>query len=317
MSTAPAPLLEFRTVTRTWRAGILGATREVTALSRVSFALQRGEVLAVTGAAGAGKSTLLLLAAAQTAPTDGTVRWCGVHDASLARPQLIGARPWEYNFLTVRQAIAFQADVLALRDAGLPKPTRFVPLMKEVGLRGMSKVRLGQLSAIDQLRVVVAQALLAEPRLICCEEPMGFLGPSERLEAVRLLRMLADRGIALLIATREENTMALLGVADRSLHLVEGRVASNEKSTRTVLELAVPHAEEAAARLAVRLPSMTRRGRRLRVPLVHTTPEAVLAACRDAGVTVRASRVAEERLQRAPVLATGGGAPLPPREGSP
>jgi ABC-type sulfate/molybdate transport systems ATPase subunit len=196
----------------------------------------------------------------------------------------------------VRQAIAFQSDVLALRDAGLPKRTRFVPLMKDVGLRGMSKVRLGQLTAIDQLRVVVAQALLAEPRLICAEEPMGFLGPKERLEAVRLLRMLSDRGIALLIATREENTMALLGVADRSINLVDGAVGSNSPNTRSVLELAVPHAKEAAARLAARLPSMTRRGRRLRVPLAHTTPEAVLAACRDAGVSVRASRVAEERL---------------------
>jgi ABC-type multidrug transport system ATPase subunit len=317
VSTSSAPILEFRTVTRTWRAGILGATSEVTALQRVSFSMRRGEVIAITGAAGAGKSTLLLLAAAQVAPTDGTVRWCGVHDASLARPQLIGPRPWEYNFLTVRQAIAFQADVLALRDSTLPRPTRFVPLMKDVGLRGMSKVRLGQLSAIDQLRVVVAQALLAEPRLICCEEPMGFCGPKERLEAVRLLRMVADRGIALLIATREENTMALLGVADRSIHLAQGRVTSNEKSTRSVLELAVVHAEDAAARLAARLPSMTRRGRRLRVPLAHTTPEAVLAACRDAGVTVRASRVAEERLSAHLGHFARAGAPLPPREGRP
>lgn len=297
MTATAAPLLEFRRVTRTWRAGILGAREETAALVDCSFTLQRGEVLAVTGAAGAGKSTLLLLACGQAIPSHGTVRWCGVHDASLARPQLSGARPWEYNFLTVRQALAFHADQLALRDAALPRTTRFVPLMRDVGLRGMSKVRLGQLPAIDQLRVVVAQALLAEPKLICCEEPMGFCGPRERLEAVRLLRMVADRGIALLLATREETTLAMLGVADRTIRLEGGRLVENARSRRTVLELAVPQPEDAFARLASRLPSMSRRGRRLRVPLGVTTPEAVLAACRDVGVEVRASRVAEERVE--------------------
>lgn len=295
MTATTAPLLEFHRVSRTWRAGILGARDETTALRDCSFTLRRGEVLAVTGGAGAGKSTVLLLAAAQAIPTHGTVRWCGVHDASRARPQLVGARPWEYNFLSVRQALAFHADQLALRDAALPRTTRFVPLMRDVGLRGMSKVRLGQLSAIDQLRVVVAQALLAEPRLICCEEPMGFCGPRERLEAVRLLRMVADRGIALLIATREETTLAMLGVADRTIRLADGHVVDSAPNRRSVLELAVPSPEDAFTRLAGRLPSMSRRGRRLRVPLGVTTPEAVLAACRDAGVQVRASRVAEER----------------------
>lgn len=295
-------LLEFRGVTRVWRAGILGSTSEITALADCSFTVQRGETVAITGAVGAGKSTLLALAAAQAAPTSGSVRWCGVHDASVARPQLIGARPWEYNFLTVRQALAFHADALARREVGFPRTTRFVPLMTQVGLRGMARARLGSLSAIDQLRVVIAQALLSEPRLICCEEPLGFCGPRERIEAVTLLRTVAARGIALLLATREVNTLTALGVADRSLRLEAGRTVAIESPTHPVLELAVPRLEDAMARLAHRLPSVVRRGRRLRVPLTSTTAEAVLAACRDAGVRVRGSRVAEE--------------PLPPREGS-
>ncbi len=291
-----APVLEFESVSRVWRAGILGGSAEVTALTDCSFTLGRGETLAVTGGAGAGKSTLLLLAAAHAVSTGGSIRWSGVHDPTLTRPQIIGARPWEYNFLTVRQALAFHADQLAAHDASVARTTRFVPLMRDVGLRGMARVRLGALSAIDQLRVVVAQALLAEPRLICIDEPLGFCGPRERILAAALLRDLTARGIALLLAARDGAQLASLGLAPRTLRLEAGRVLGHEVLTHRVIDLAVPRVDEALTRLSSRLPSLRRRGRRLRVPLGGTTPEAVLAACRAAGVRVRGSRVAEEPL---------------------
>jgi ABC-type multidrug transport system ATPase subunit len=292
------PALEFSHVTRRWRAGILGNTAESIAIDDCSFAVAPGEIAVVTGGAGAGKSTLLLLAAGQTPPSAGTVRWHGSADPAEARPQLIGARPWEYNFLTVRQALAFHADQLALADPSLPAPARFVPLMATVGLRGLSRVRLGQLAALDRLRVVVAQALLSAPRLICCEEPFAFCGPEERLAATRLMRSVAARGTALLIATRDATALAALGFGDRTLRLERGRLRDESEATRSVLELAVPSPDDAMTRLAKRLPSLARRGRRLRVPLTGQTPEAILALCRDAGVRVRGSRVAEEALPR-------------------
>ncbi len=289
------PALEFSRVTRRWRAGILGSAAEATALDDVSFSVAPAEVVVLTGGAGAGKSTALLLAAGQAAPTEGAVRWNGSIDPTPARPQLIGARPWEYHFLTVRQALAFHADQLALADAALPPPARFVPLMAAVGLRGLSRVRLGQLAALDRLRVVVAQALLASPAVLCCDEPFAYCGPDERAEAARLLREVAGRGIAVLVGVRDAEPVGSLSLADRVLTLDRGRLAGERPATHTVLELAVPRPEEAMRRLAARLPSLARRGRRLRIPLAGRTPESVLALCRDAGVQVRASRVAEER----------------------
>lgn len=303
--------LEFSHVTRRWRAGILGSAAEQVALDDVSFIIHGGEVALLTGGAGAGKSTLLLVATGQAAPTDGSVRWFGRSERTEARPQLIGARPWEYGFLTVRQALAFHADQLALADAALPAPARFVPLMARVGLRGLSRVRLGQLAALDRLRVVVAQALLAEPQLLCCEEPFAFCGPDERATAVQLLRSVAARGVAVLVATRDARAVAALGLADRTFQLQRGRlteVTPPPAETRSVLELSVPSPEDAMTRLSRRLPSLARRGRRLRVPLAGHTPEAILALCRDAGVRVRASRVAEESLASGVI---DGRAPLP------
>ena len=290
------PALEFSHVTRRWRAGILGSAAESIAIDDCSLSIAPGEIVIVTGGGGSGKSTLLLLAAGQTPPSSGTVKWNGSAEPGDARPQLIGARPWEYNFLTVRQALAFHADQLALTDASLPVPARFVPLMATVGLRGLSRVRLGQLAALDRLRVVVAQALLAAPRLLCCEEPFAFCGPDERLAAARLMRSIAGRGTAVIISTREAAALGVLGLGDRTLRLERGRIAAEIRATRSVLELAVPSPDEAMTRLSKRLPSLARRGRRLRVPLTGMTPEAILALCRDAGVRVRGSRVAEEAL---------------------
>ncbi|MEX2180972.1 MAG: ATP-binding cassette domain-containing protein [Gemmatimonadaceae bacterium] len=287
-------------MTRRWRAGILGVASEVTALTECSLSVDAGEIVGVTGGAGAGKSTLLMLAAGRATPTAGTIRWGGSSDPAASGAQLVGARPWEYGFLTVRQALVFHAEVMALRDAARPTPTRFMPLMRRVGLQGLARVRLGQLSALDRFRVVIAQALVATPRLLCCDEPFAHCGPAERERGTELLRALARSGIALLIATRDADALRALGLADRIHHLEAGRLGEPQPPRQSVLELAVGRPEEAISRLLPRLPSLGRRGRRLRVPLGGTSPEAVLALCRDVGVAVRGSRVAEEALPRQP-----------------
>lgn len=289
-----APALELHAVSRRWRAGILGAAAEVTALRECHLALGVGEIAAVTGGAGSGKTTLALVATGKVAPSQGTVRWDGMADPAAARAQIVGARPWEYGFLTVRQALAFHADVLALGDAALPMPTRFVPLLLRVGLRGMARVRLGQLNALDKLRVVIAQALLARPRLLVCDEPFAYCGPAQRDEAAALLRALARSGIAVLVTARDREAVVALGPEAHAYRLLGGTLVPEVSPSERVLELSVPRLDEAMTRLLPRLPSLARRGRRLRVSLRDTSPEAVLAVCRDAGVAVRGSRVAEE-----------------------
>lgn len=293
-----APVLEFRHVGRRWRAGILGASQEVAALERCSFSLRAGEMLAITGPAGAGKTTCLMLAAGRVPPSAGEIRWMGGAAAEVLRPQLVGARPWEYSFLTVRQALAFHADVLALRDPAYDAPTRFIPVMRRVGLRGLSRTRLGALGALDKLRVVLAQALLSRPLLLCLDEPFAHCGPAERSEGVMLLRRLLAEGLTIVVAGRDAEACGGQATADRVLRLEGGRMQGTRAARQTVLELAVPSPDDAVTRLLHRLPSVGRRGRRLRIPLRGTSPEAVLALCRDAGVEVRASRVAEERLPR-------------------
>jgi energy-coupling factor transporter ATP-binding protein EcfA2 len=192
--------------------------------------------------------------------------------------------------------------------------------MRDVGLRGMSRVRLGALTALDKLRVVIAQGLIAQPSLLLLDEPFALCGPTERAEGMALLRRLADRGMAIAIAGRDGDGCGGQGTADRVIRLAAGRVADAPLARRSVLELMVPSPEDAVARLLPRLPSLAQRGRRLRVPLRGTSAEAVLALCRDVGVQVRGSRVAEEPSGRRRVVTLdefseeGGSEALPPPE---
>ena len=282
-------MLELRGVVR--RAPGPSAAAAAPVLQGCTAQVRAGEVVAVTGAAAAGKSTLLLVAAGRLPPSAGLVRWAGHPGPGAVRPQLVGPRPWEYGMLTVRQALAFHAERLHHEDPGCLPPARFVPLLARVGLRGAARARLGALAPLDQLRVVLAQALLADPRLLCCDEPFAFLGPSARAEGAGVLRAIARGGVAVLVATRDGAAVA--GLADRVVRLTAGRLVSAGARTQLALDLAVAQPARDERRLAARLPSLTRRGRRLRVPLAGRSPEAILAVCREAGVEVRGSQVAE------------------------
>jgi hypothetical protein len=96
------------------------------------------------------------------------------------------------------------------------------------------------------------------------------------------------------VTARDRDPLSALGADVRAFRLSGGALVPELAPTERVLELSVPRVDEAMTRLLPRLPSLARRGRRLRVPLRGTSPEAVLAVCRDEGVRVRGSRVAEE-----------------------
>jgi len=294
--TPTVPVLALHGVVRRWPAPTdtaSGPAEAPPALDGCTLRVHAGEVVAVTGPAAAGKTALLLVAAGRVAPTAGLVRWADAATPATVRPQLVGARPWEYGMLTVRQALAFQADRLRGAWPDHRPPARFVPVLARVGLRGAARTRLGALEPVDAFRVVMAQALLAGPRLLCCDEPFAFLGPVGAVTAARLLRDLASEGIGVLVVARDAAVVDAAAVADRVVRLERGRLVAAAMRTQLTLDLAVVRPASAARRLAVRLPSVRRRGRTLRVPLAGRSPEAVLALCREAGVDVRGSQVAE------------------------
>lgn len=168
----------------------------------LSFVLEGGRSLAVTGANGSGKSTLLRILAGVLAPTSGTVRLeteAGAV-AQSERPLHVGlVAPYlnVYDGFTARENLAFLARARRLPQAR----TRIAGVLEQVGLNGRAEDLVATYSSGMKQRVKYAAALLAEPPLLLLDEP------SVNLDAAGL-DMVADvgahqraRGRLLVVAT--------------------------------------------------------------------------------------------------------------------
>jgi lipoprotein-releasing system ATP-binding protein len=201
----------------------------VRVLRGASVTIRPGEFVALIGASGVGKSTLLHLLGGLDRPTSGRVLFQGEDLASRGETGLARYRRRDVGF--VFQFYNLLGDMSALENAMIPalierKPAREVrdlaaAALAEVGLGDRMKHRPGELSGGEQQRVAIARALINRPKVILADEPTGNLDPKTSEVIYDLfLRLQAERGVALLVATHNPD---LARKAERGYRLVEGR----------------------------------------------------------------------------------------------
>jgi heme exporter protein A len=194
------------------------------ALSRLSFTLERGKALLLTGHNGSGKTTLLRMLATATFPTLGKLTVLG-HDVLNEREQvrrkvaLLSHASFLYEDLTAEQNL-----VVLGRFLDLPAPKEAAAAMLErVGLKARAHNPVRQFSAGMRKRLAIARLLLKKPELALFDEPFGELDPQGIHEMERLIAELSARGTTLVLATHlVEQGQALTQVR---LHLEDGRSA--------------------------------------------------------------------------------------------
>ena len=204
------------------------------ALSGLNLAVDKGEMLFITGHSGAGKSTLLRLIALIERPSSGQVIVDGQNTRRVKRRRIpayrrqIGMVFQDHKLLYDRPV----ADNVALplviagvshRDAG----RRVRAALDQVGLLQKERRNPETLSAGEQQRVGIARAIVTRPKLLIADEPTGNLDPDLSLEVMRIFRRFNEVGVTLLIASHDISLIDRMGC--RRIALDEGRLVPDEE----------------------------------------------------------------------------------------
>jgi zinc/manganese transport system ATP-binding protein len=208
-------------------------------LEDVSFAIRAGEFTGLIGSNGAGKTTLFRVILGLQPATAGKVLVAG-RPRSRRNP-MIGYVPQKFLLdpdmpLRARDLVGLGLDG---HRFGISLPSRhrrelIDEMLAAVDAREFADARVGTLSGGEQQRVLIAHALISQPKLLLLDEPLANLDLPSGQEVVALLaRIASEQGIAILISAHEMNP--LLPVMERIVYLVRGRAASGttEEVVRT------------------------------------------------------------------------------------
>jgi putative ABC transport system ATP-binding protein len=204
----------------------LGGER-VPILNGVSFRIEPGEWIALTGPSGSGKSTLLGILGGLDSPTSGRILIGGADVTHLGERAM--ARLRNERIGVVFQSFNLIPTLTAQENVEAPLYVRSSPVRprdaarEALGLVGLSD-RLGhrpnQLSGGQQQRVAIARALVTRPALLVADEPTGNLDSANGAQVLDLIETLRrERQLTVVMATHDP---AVAARADRTLHMVDG-----------------------------------------------------------------------------------------------
>jgi putative ABC transport system ATP-binding protein len=204
------------------------ATGPVRALDGVSFTVEAGSSVAITGPSGGGKSTLLGVLGGLALPTAGAVRIGGEEISALPERRRTEFRRAHVGFvyqadnllpfLTVVENVGLQ---LAL-DAGSAAGDRTLDVLDRLGLAGEAHRLPDHLSGGQRQRAAVARAVVHRPEVILADEPTGALDAANAAAVIDLLlEVRREIGATLVVVTHDRDAASRM---DRRIGLRDGRV---------------------------------------------------------------------------------------------
>lgn len=202
----------------------------------VSFQIEPGEFVLLTGKSGAGKTTLMRLLTKEYTPTEGTIVFedADLNDISYGSVHLlrrkIGVVFQDYRLLpelNVWENIALPLSIVGQPQSEIEE--RVTDLLRLIGLADKAALFPSQLSGGEAQRVSIARALANGPSVIFADEPTGNLDKETSESIGRLLKKINELGTTILFATHDQSVLDLFK-DDRLLHMEQGKLVKDSRT---------------------------------------------------------------------------------------
>ena len=199
----------------------------ITASDGVSFDIEKGEFVVITGASGAGKTTVLNLMGGMDTCDEGEIIIDGKDIAKLKPRELTAYRRYDIGFVfqfynLVQNLTAYENVELAAQTCK-DKSIDAAQVLKQVGLEDRMNNFPAQLSGGEQQRVSIARALAKSPKLLLCDESTGALDYNTGKTILKLLQdTCREKGMTVVVITHNQ---AITPMADRVIKIKNSKVA--------------------------------------------------------------------------------------------
>jgi branched-chain amino acid transport system ATP-binding protein len=211
------------------------------AVDNVDIAVGSGEIVSIIGANGAGKSTLLKAIIGQADRVEGRISFAGDDIVGRSTESIVASGVMLvpegrrlFPSLTVEENLRLGWDVGRKGDIGFADVWRLFPVLQE-----RRRQKAGSLSGGQQQMVALGRALLANPRLLLCDEISLGLAPLVINELYALIPGIKQRGIGIVLV--EQDIERSLTVADRFYCLLEGKVSLAGRPGEVSRDLVMKH----------------------------------------------------------------------------
>lgn len=223
-------LIRVDNVQKTYKNGVV-------ALYDFNLSIQKGEFVFIIGASGSGKSSLIKMLYREERPDKGSIFIGGIDVARLKNRKVyilrrkLGVVFQDFKLLpklTVFENVAFAMEVFGYDKVQIQK--RVLEVLDLVGLKNKVRQYPDQLSGGEQQRVVIARAIVNNPKLLICDEPTGNLDPDTSMEIMKVLKEINNLGTTVIMATHDREIVRKMN--ERVILIEDGRLKCDyEKGT--------------------------------------------------------------------------------------
>ena len=218
-------LIRMINVQKTYKTGTV-------ALYDVDLTISKGEFVFVIGASGSGKSTLIKMLYREEKPDKGSIMIGGINVAKLKNRKVyilrrkLGVVFQDFKLLprlTVYENVAFAMEVFNFDRRKIYQ--RVMEVLDLVGLKGKARQYPDQLAGGEQQRVVIARAIVNNPKLLICDEPTGNLDPDTSMGIMKVLDDINKMGTTIIMTTHNRDIVNKM--KKRVVVISEGKIVKD------------------------------------------------------------------------------------------